>query len=250
MTIENLIRNYNLIIKDRKYKNYMIKKVMHNKKVLTIKSCYDGENNEYYIHIRFAGLTNYRDEDNISFNLLIEITTLLKNKNIPFEIREIDIALDVYCNYKNVVMLCTKKTPKTKYYTLNEKQPFKTTRYLEKATRNSKIRSYTYCKTTKENLNKDITRNEIKFKRQCLKDCKTSNELIEVITKNINRYKVLYFRTLEEKQYLLNKLGTETSINKRVQKKYKIYRYELTFDIEYIEMFINELYIQNSKKVN
>ncbi len=242
--VEDIARKGNLAVKDNIEKNYREKNIFYRNTLISgLKSGYDGKNKQFYVNIRFAGLKSYDDQtDEIRLNLLVELVKSLNDLHIQWEVREIDIALDVNSDFSDVLFVCSKKTPNTKYFGLDEKQQYDTTKYIEEPSSNLTQIACQYDKSIKEGLDSNITRNEIKCKQKCLSEAKGINKLMDRLKGVVERYKVLYFESKEEKNHMLSQLSKSQSITKRLQKKLKLDSYAISFDIQEVEEFLKNLF--------
>ena len=135
--------------------------------------------NNHYITIRFAGLKRYNTKiDTSSRDILISICAWLNTFQIKFRLIELDIAIDINSQLDNVLVLCTKKSPKTEYYDLNQKQFYTDTIYREnmkkEKLKKTVLRADYYNKRLKERKSKnelgfDLTRFEVKLQTQYFK---------------------------------------------------------------------------------
>jgi len=198
----------------------------------------------YFITVEIAGLKQYTKNDKIAHDCLIRIAAYLNTNEIGFEYTGIDIAVDIMCPFRYVYTFCNKKAAGVKYYKVFERQPYPTSHYLEKYTlthNQAMKRSKTYYKPAKdEYIRYPITRFELKlqssfFNRYPYKWGMLQNEL--------NRYHILYFPTLEEKDAALSLYAEyEDTIRRRDLHKLGLDRYRLYPNTSEIEWFLTELY--------
>ena len=198
----------------------------------------------YYITVEIAGLKQYHRNDKIAHDCLIRLVAYLNTNQIGFEYTGIDIAVDMECPFRYVYAFCNKKAAGVKYYKVYERQPYPTSHYVEKYNHthhNVMKRSYLYDKSIKEeDLCYNITRFELKlqssfFNRYPYRWGMLQNEL--------DRYHILYFPTLDEKDTALSIYAThEESIRRRDLHKLGLDRYRLFPNTSEIEWFLTELY--------
>ena len=135
--------------------NNEIKKYEINYAGTTLATISSGcSNSIYYIRIRFAGLKRYnRIIDRKSHDCLMMLCGWLNTARIPFRLVELDIAIDIFCPFDNVLVSCSRKTPHVAYNKVGHIQYYDgvPTSYIEaiKSKRASKVatsRSYLYNK--------------------------------------------------------------------------------------------------------
>ena len=208
-----------------------------------------GYKQQYYVKVLFAGLKSYNSLlDKVSQDYLFRICAYLNDRAIRFKLTELDLAIDMLCPYENVLAVCTKKSPKTKYYKLGEIQKYATTTWIEdiplKFKRdNAVLRSYVYDKTLKEASKKNylqsaITRWELKLQAKYFNKYGFS---IDSITKALNRYHVMYFNNVSDKNSMIAAYNAYSSVQKREIKRLGFDNYRITPNIEYIQGFIETL---------
>ena len=70
----------------------------------------------YYIRIRFAGLKSYNKAlDENTLNCLMSICAYLNTTNTVFRLTELDIAIDAFCPFNNILVCCTKESANVPY---------------------------------------------------------------------------------------------------------------------------------------
>lgn len=204
--------------------------------------------NNHYITIRFAGLKRYNTKiDTISRSILISICALLNTYKIKFKLIELDIAIDINSKLDNVLVLCTKKSPKTEYYDLNQKQFYADTIYLEnmkkKKFKKTVLRAYYYNKRLKERKSKnelgfDLTRFEVKLQTQYFKKYGFD---VNVIKKALDRYHVMYFPNLVERKEVIDKYLSYKCVRKREIERMKLSNYRLMPNMDVVKDFLDEI---------
>lgn len=197
----------------------------------------------YYINIKFAGLKRYNKlVDDASYDFLLRVCAYLNTRKIAFDLTELDVCIDMQCQFKNVLSVCIQKSPKTKYYGLNEIQPFRTTSYLEMIEKEkldrAVLRAYTYDKAYKEKLPYPLTRFEVKLQPKYFNKHGFD---IESIEKVLNRYCVMYFEDIETKYKKIKKYTSYKKPKGREIKRLGFENYRIYPDIDYIEEFIELL---------
>jgi hypothetical protein len=141
----------------------------------------------------------------------------------------------------NVLVICTTKLPRTEYYSLNDSFYNGDSVYIEKFTKNKldyySQRAYVYNKAKKENLKYPLTRFELKLQKSFFK-----NDLdFETIVNAINRYTVMYFKNIYEKNIIIDRYYSYSRIGKRDTERMGLDRYRLKPDVVKIERFIDNL---------
>jgi len=200
--------------------------------------------NIYYISIKLAGLQRYNKViDDASIDCLFRLCAFINNNNLIFKITQLDIAIDIYAKFDNVLTVCTKRTPNTQYFSLSEQQIFKTTRYVEdiKHHRLHKVskHAYTYDKAHKESLNFDLTRFELSLNPKFF----SKNALnIDNIAKALDRYHVMYFPTIKEKQTKITAYESYTNFRSRDVKRIGFESYRLYPNLMYISEFLHWMF--------
>ncbi len=195
---------------------------------------------KYYIAIKFAGLKRHKENiDNASHDILLTICAYLNVRGIRFKLTELDICIDIECAYENILAVCTKKSPKTHYHALTDDQVYVTTSYIEKIEKQKRdkavLRAYTYDKSNKEKLSNKITRFEIKLQAKYFNKYGFS---IEAIQKAFDRYHVMYFKDVAEKEKKIEKYQSYQHVYKREINALGFANYRLLPDMGYIEHFI------------
>jgi len=173
----------------------------------------------------------------------------LNTRQITFKLTGLDISLDLYTKYENVMALCTKKSPKTCYYGANEVQFYDTTSYMERIPEHklqlAVQRAYLYAKSIKENLFYNITRFEVKLQPKFFN--KNRENIISGIMNALDRYHVMYVPNKKEKQYLMDQYDNHAILRYRDIKKLKFDNYRCYSDISVIVGFINNLFTVQEK---
>jgi len=199
----------------------------------------------WYVSLEFAGLMRYNQElDTFTNNTLFKIAAYLNTRNISFKLTGLDLCLDLYTKYEHILALCTKKSPKTVYWTANELQFYDTTSYVEKIP-NHKLqlavqRAYLYDKSFKEDLSYSLTRFEVKLQPKFFN--KNRENIISGIMNALDRYHVMYVPNKKEKKYLMEQYDKHPILRNRDIKKLKFNNYRCYPDIAVIVGFINRLF--------
>jgi hypothetical protein len=204
--------------------------------------------NNHYITIRFAGLKRYNTKiDILSRDILISICALLNTYQIKFRLIELDIAIDINSQLDNVLVLCTKKSPKTEYYDLNQKQFYTDTIYIENMKKEkfkkTVLRAYYYNKRLKERKSKnelgfDLTRFELKLQNQYFKKYGFN---LNVIKKALDRYYVMYFSDIAEKKDVIDKYLNYKCVRKREIERMNLNNYRLIPNMDVVKDFLDEI---------
>jgi hypothetical protein len=202
------------------------------------------KNTIYFIAIEFAGLKRYNKFDKIAMDCLIRVVAYLNTNNIIFNFTGIDIAVDIHIPFINTYSFCNKKAPHVTYYTTYEKQPYASTQYIEKflLTHHRVMkRAYLYDKNIKEeDLCYNITRFELKLQSNFFNK---HSFMVGVLEKELDRYHILCFPTLQEKAIELSMYAQyENTIRRRDLHKLGLDRYRVIPDTKEIEYFLFSLY--------
>lgn len=208
----------------------------------------------FYINITFAGLKSYnRLLDDASVSTLFKIVGYLNTRQIPFKLTEFDIAIDTKCAFKHILALCVRKSSRTNYFTLADRQPHHGTTYIEKIEQkkltSAYYRAYSYDKRRKERESKkhymkyDITRFELKIQNRYFH--KYGFDL-NVIEKVLDKYYVMYFKDVNVKLNKLQQLKALEQkklrdIRARDYEKLEFENYRVMPDMRYISSFIESL---------
>ncbi len=187
-----------------------------NSKLATIHTGYTrtkDENNRfiecYYFRIRFAGLKSHKPlQDMASYKCLITICAYLNTTRTKYRFAELDVAIDIFSTFHNVLVGCTRKSANVKYNELGKVQYYNKipTSYIEdysnmQQKKNAVLRAYVYNKTAKENLPFIVTRFEVKLQnRFFLKNNFNVNSIVNVL----DRYHIMHFNSFVEKQQVIN----------------------------------------------
>ena len=189
--------------------------------------------NQYYIRIRFAGLKSHKQkQDKASYKALMTICAWLNTTRTNFRLVELDVAIDIYSNFYNVLAVCTNKSPNVPYNGLGNIQYIEGTpttyieNYINKEQRKEAVlRSYLYNKSVKEELDFTVTRFELKLQNRFF----LKNEFnVKSIMNALDRYYVMYFE---------NKRGKEQKID-----EYNKYKVVATREINRLEFESYRLY--------
>jgi len=201
---------------------------------------------KFYIRIRFAGLKSYKKQFDIaSFNCLMNVCGLLRANEIPYRLVELDIAIDMYCNFNNVLVVCTRKSANVKYNGLGLIQYYSDapTTYIEdysdiEQRKKAVLRAYLYNKTAKEKLDFTVTRFELKLQNRFFLKNKFD---AETIINALDRYYVMHFRSRGEKQFKIVKYNSYRKVTPREIHKLGFDNYRLYPDITVIKEFIRQI---------
>lgn len=202
------------------------------------------KNTIYFIAIEFAGLKRYNKFDKIAMDCLIRVVAYLNTNNILFNFTGIDIAVDIHIPFINTYSFCNKKAPHVTYYTTYEKQPYASTQYIEKflLTHHRVMkRAYLYDKSIKEeDLCYNITRFELKLQSNFFNK---HPFMVGVLEKELDRYHILCFPTLQEKAIALSMYAQyENIIRRRDLHKLGLEQYRILPYTNKIDSFLFSLY--------
>ncbi|WP_419678492.1 hypothetical protein ACN2EN_05710 [Aliarcobacter lanthieri] len=197
----------------------------------------------YYIAVSFCGLKSHIETlDNLSNHCLFTVCAILNTLNITYVFTELDVCLDISAKMDNILAICTTKLPRTEYHLLNNSFYNGDTVYIEKISKDrisyNSQRAYVYNKAKKENLLFSLTRFELKLQKLFF----INNEFdFEIILNTLNRYTVMYFKNIYEKNIIINKYNSYSRVSKRDIEKMELNKYKLKYDVVKIENFINAL---------
>ena len=199
----------------------------------------------YYVTVELAGLKSYDIKiDTISYNCLIRVVAFFNTNNITFDYTGTDIAVDIECPFRHIFAFCNKKAPRVNYYHVGESQWYATTHYIEKYNRTHKRvmkRAQVYDKSIKEDgLTYPITRFELKLQSSFFNRYPYRYGMLQ---DELDRYHILYFPTLDEKDAALTLYAQyEDSIRRRDLHKLGFNRYRIVANTREIENFLFSLY--------
>jgi hypothetical protein len=205
----------------------------------------------YYIRIRFAGLKSHKQrQDEATFNALMTICAFLNTTRSKFRIVELDVAIDTFCNFDNILAICVNKSGGTTYNEIGHKQYYKgsiPTTYIEKyrneqEANNAVLRAYLYNKSAKEGLYSSITRFELKLQNRFFLQYGFSEKSI---MEAINRYYVMFFDSIQKKTQYIHILNNFKSTPKEME-ILGLNRFRLFADKNVVKEFIrlvNSVYV-------
>lgn len=209
--------------KERSNQYYQITELLHaNSKLATIARGYFKKDtlvdpDYYYININFYGLKRYSKKDDASLLLVRTIMAFLNTNNVYYRPTEIDFAMDIKWKIEHIVAVCICRSPNVDYYPIGDKhddsiiQDNVGTYYIEKfdsykRKKNAMSRAYLYDKRQKEiekynrDIGFDLTRFELKLQKRFF----VKNEFNFITRyKALQKYTVLYFRDLENKEQFI-----------------------------------------------
>ena len=168
----------------------------------------------YYITVSFYGLKSHIGIlDNLSIGCLFAVCGILNTFNINYVFTELDVCLDISAKIDNVLAICTTKLSRTEYHLVNNSFYSGDTVYIEKISKDkmshNSQRAYVYNKAKKENLNYPLTRFELKLQKSFFK-----KELdFATIVNALNRYTVMYFPNIYEKNMIVDKYNSYTRVS-------------------------------------
>lgn len=201
---------------------------------------------QYYIRIRFAGLKSHKQrQDQTSYNALMTICAWLNTTITNFRLVELDVAIDVYCNFYNVLAVCINKSANVLYNPLNNIQYYDLipTTYIEnykkeEQRKDAVLRAYLYNKSAKEKLKSPITRFELKLQnRFFLKNKFDTNSIINAL----GRYCVMYFTNEIEKEKKICEYNKYKIVTAREIDRLGFKSYRLNPDTAVIKDFIRQI---------
>lgn len=198
----------------------------------------------YYIKVKFAGLQSYSDiSDKASKEFLYGMCDYLNRRKIEFKLTELDIAIDIPCDFKQMMVICTKKAPRTLYYEHFKAQAYARTFYVERLNKvqfkRATRRAYIYDKGYKEKLGKPLSRFELKLQSLFFRN---KTDLLKAIEKTLDKYHVLYFKNRDKAKTILRGYYTSRGTARERIKKSGLGRYRLEPDIKVIEDFLKQIH--------
>lgn len=195
----------------------------------------------YYITIEFAGLKRYDEKiDAISLACLKRVCAYLNSNSIGFFYTGMDICVDMFIPFNLTYAFCNSKSPMVRYYKVDEKQPYRTTHYIEKYnhTHNQVMkRAYLYDKRVKENnIDFNITRFELKLQSKFFNIHDYKGTILD-------KYHILCFETQQEKNLALSLYKDyEDVIRRRDLHKLGLDDFRVYPDVKQINKFLFSLY--------
>lgn len=205
-----------------------------------------GEKGLYYIRIRFAGLKSHKQrQDEASFNALMTICAFLNTTRSKFRMVELDVAIDTFCNFDNILAICVNKSGKTTYNEIGHKQYYKCvpTTYIEKyrnsnESDNAVVRSYLYDKSEKNGLiGTSITRFELKLQNRFFLQYGFNTQSI---INAMNKYYVMYFESAEQKSQYCSVLKNFRITQDEIE-IFGLNRFRLYLDGNVVKEFIRQI---------
>ena len=201
----------------------------------------------YYVTIEFAGLKSYDEKlDIISFNCLQRVAAYLNTNTFNFFYTSMDIAVDMDISFMFTYAFCNKRAAGVQYYGIYEPQPYATTQYIEKYNHTHTYvmkRSYLYDKGVKSgNSMLPLTRYELKLQPRFFNRYPYMGGIS--LQDELDRYHILCFSTLKEKEAVLNLLhdAYERGIRRRDLYKLGLDMYRIYPSVNGIENFLFSLY--------
>lgn len=205
-----------------------------------------GEKGLYYIRIRFAGLKSHKQrQDEASFNALMTICAFLNTTRSKFRMVELDVAIDTFCNFDNILSICVNKSGNTTYNQIGHKQYYKgiPTTYIEKykneqEANNAVLRAYLYNKSGKDGLiGTSITRFELKLQNRFFLQYGFN---AQSIINAMNKYYVMYFESAEQKSQYCSVLKNFRITQDEIE-IFGLNRFRLYLDGNVIKEFIRQI---------
>ena len=172
----------------------------------------------FYIRIRWCGLKSFKPlYDDATYKALITICAFLNTTRTAYRFVELDVAIDMFCNFDNILGIVAQPVSNVPYNRLGGVQYFNgvPTSYLEdysnpQQRKDAFMRFYIYNKSAKENLNFTVIRAELKLQnRFFLKNGFT----LESINKAFNKYRLYYFKNPFQKLYISDKYRNFRDLN-------------------------------------
>ncbi len=198
---------------------------------------------KYYIRIRIAGLKSYNIvADSASSSTLVTICAYLNAAGKSYRFVELDVCLDIFCSFKNILAVCTQRTARTSYNDIGNLYKNSTSyiEYFQDAytRKQATKRAYLYDKQTKEGLAFNVTRFEIKLQNGWF----LNNELnVESIINTINRYHVMYYKNIRNKKSKINHYNSYANVTAREIRQLEFEKYRLYPNQNIIKEFIRQI---------
>jgi len=206
----------------------------------------------WYLTIKLAGLKRYLDSiDTASTNCLLLICSYLNTNKLAYHVTQLDVAIDIFTKFDNVLALCTNRSPTTKYYKANEEQKYLTTTYIEKfkneqQQKEAVLRATLYDKTLKHTLQTTITRFEISFQKKFFKNNKFD---VGAIYREFQRYQVLYIPNQKKKQAIMDKYDSIEIIRQKDVHELYVERLRLHPNVQALMDFISRMYMVHDTRL-
>lgn len=194
----------------------------------------------YYIRIIFAGLKSFKvKSDEASNNALLDICAFLNTTRTPFRMVELDVAIDIFCSFYNVLGICINPVNGVPYNSLGTIQYFSgsyPTSYIHnyptlRSRNDAFMRFYIYNKTAKESLPFTVTRAELKLQNRFFLRYGFS---VESIMRALSNFGVFHFNSSIEKQNFIN----------RYSGAIKSYSYDINLNYQNYRLYPNPLAIE------
>ena len=185
----------------------------------------------YYININFYGLKRYHETKDDASKLLVRtIAAFLNTNTIYFGLTELDIAMDIRSKINKILAVCIKRSANVEYFELgdidedgNAIQENEGTYNIEKfesfkSKKNAMSGAYLYDKRKKElekfnhDIGLELTRFEVKLQKRYF----VKNEYgTGVMYKTLDKYAVLEFEDIKQKEILIQKYNNAKSRKQR-----------------------------------
>lgn len=213
---------------------------------------------KFYISIQFAGLKSRNEKKDFLSRMYLDIIcAYLKENHIPLKLNTLDMGIDVLCKFDHMLTTCNKKTANTKYHQLGEIQRYDgETTWIEKfetneQIKNATVRSYYYDKRAKyfrdfqSDIGYDVTRWEIKLQPKAFH----SSFDINSIREQLNRYHVMYYPSISDKQSKIDDYNRYSCVKQREIQRLGFNHYRLYPNIDSIEGFLSGLLSIDAKSI-
>lgn len=221
-----------------------------NTKIATIHTGFAPATKSFYIRIRWCGLKSFNyKQDKASLKALLTIVAFLNTTRFSYRFVELDIAIDMYCPFDNV--LVTKylehRANNVKYNLLGYIQYYKDfvpTCYVEDYSSQTKkraamMRFYLYNKSAKEMIfNQVITRAELKLQNRFF--VKKGFNLAS-IKRALDKYTVIYFKNSAYKQRDVNMLNTTNTLDDFELFMMEFNNYKISANLDVVKEFIRQI---------
>ena len=177
---------------------------------------------------------------------LQRVAAYLNTNTFNFFYTSMDIAVDMDISFMFTYAFCNKRAAGVQYYGIYEPQPYATTQYIEKYNHTHTYvmkRSYLYDKGVKSgNSMLPLTRYELKLQPRFFNRYPYMGGIS--LQDELDRYHILCFSTLKEKEAVLNLLhdAYERGIRRRDLYKLGLDMYRIYPSVNGIENFLFSLY--------
>jgi hypothetical protein len=173
------------------------------------------------------------------------ICAWLNTTRTNFRLVELDVAIDIYSSFYNVLAACINKSSNVPYNRLGSIQYYDLipTTYIEnyknlQQRKEAVLRAYLYNKSAKERLEGPITRFEVKLQNRFF----LRNEFnTKSIINALDRYYVMYFKNKSEREQKIREYNKYKIVTTREINRLRFGSYRLYPDSDVIKEFIRKI---------